>query len=289
MTMARPYKTACVTGASRGLGLAVAEELHKNGWHIALVARNSEKLETEVSRLQSLPGGGAVLALALNLEQQTAPELLFQFLRDHWDGLGALINNAGAQGPIGPLWECPQEEWERLFRLLLFAPAALCRLAIPWMCATGGGKIINISGGGATGPRPNFTAYAAAKAGLVRLTETLAAECTPFGITVNAVAPGAMPTELLRDVLTAGAERSGKKEYATAAHLLSAQDSSVIQKAARCVTALAESESVTGKLISAVWDPWEHLAEHTEDLASDIYTLRRITPKDRGKTWGNDL
>ncbi len=290
MTAASCKKSVCITGASRGLGLATAEAFRAGGWHVALVARDASALELAASRLLGMPCDADVFPIPLDLMKQEAGEKLFNMLKGRWGGLDALVNNAGIQGPIGPLWTSSPEEWERTFRLLLFTPASLCRFAIPWMRKRGGGTIVNISGGGATGPRPNFSAYGAAKAALVRLTETLAMECVPHGIAVNAVAPGAMPTAMLHEVTEAGEGSAGQKEYETALRLTTTSDAAVIRRAAQCVFTLAQpGVPVTGKLISAVWDPWEKLSEHVEDLGSDIYTLRRITPKDRGKTWGNDL
>jgi 3-oxoacyl-[acyl-carrier protein] reductase len=173
-------------------------------------------------------------------------------------------------------------------RVNLLAPAALCAAAIPHLKARGRGKIINISGGGATSPRANFTAYACAKTALVRLTETLAHETGGMGIDVNAVAPGAMPTRMLAEVVAAGPERAGSREHQQAQQH-EAKGAEVLERAAALCLFLASrrSDGITGRLISAQWDDWQSLPQHREELsASDIYTLRRIVPADRGKTWG---
>jgi 3-oxoacyl-[acyl-carrier protein] reductase len=153
------------------------------------------------------------------------------------------------------------------------------------MISTGGGSIVNISGGGAAGPRENFTAYAAAKAALVRATEILALEYAHSGISINAVAPGAMPTDMLSGVIAAGPETAGDKEFQSARRVFQNGDAADVKiRAAECVYALCGQDSprVTGRLISAVWDQWmdlDGLADAVSD--SDIYTLRRITPEDR--------
>jgi len=152
------------------------------------------------------------------------------------------------------------------------------------MKRVGRGKIINLSGGGATTPLPRISAYAASKAAIVRLTETLAEELREFTIAVNAVAPGALNTRLLDEVLAAGSDVVGKEFYEKS---LKQRDSggAPLEKAARlCVYLASEvSDGITGKLISAPWDPWESLHEYREQLAkSDVYTLRRIVPEDRG-------
>jgi 3-oxoacyl-[acyl-carrier protein] reductase len=154
------------------------------------------------------------------------------------------------------------------------------------MKAGGGGSIVSLSGGGATAPRPNFSAYATAKAALVRFSETLAREAAPSGIRVNCVAPGALNTDMLRDVLAAGRERAGP-EYEKALERAK-HGGDPPEEAARLVAFLLSDDSrdVTGRLLSAVWDPWRSLAAHRDELEdSDLFTLRRIGLADRGKEW----
>ena len=147
----------------------------------------------------------------------------------------------------------------------------------------GRGWIINISGGGATGPRPMFTAYAAAKTALVRFTETLAIELAGDGIRVNAVAPGAFASGITKAVYSA-AENAGTYEAAAARKLLSSEDSANAEKAARLVVYLTigEGRDLTGKLISAVWDQWDRLHLYPLVVANkDVFTLRRVLPEER--------
>jgi len=149
-----------------------------------------------------------------------------------------------------------------------------------------GGSIVNLSGGGATGPRPNFSAYATAKAGLVRFTETLAQEVADLGIRVNAISPGIMATEMLEAVLRAGPQQAGE-DYQRMTEV-KRNGGQPPERAAALAWYLASpaSQGITGRLISAIWDPWPELAKHVDELnESDIYTLRRITPEDRGKQW----
>ncbi len=142
----------------------------------------------------------------------------------------------------------------------------------------GWGKIINLSGGGATSPRPHFTAYAAAKCGLIRLTETLARELASSGIDVNAVAPGAMNTRMLEEVIAAGPVAAAP-EYEFAVKR-SREGGVSPALAAELIVFLASpaSDGITGRLISAVYDDWKSLPSLRAMLAdSDRFTLRRIT------------
>jgi 3-oxoacyl-[acyl-carrier protein] reductase len=159
---------------------------------------------------------------------------------------------------------------------------------LPAFRARGAGKIVNLSGGGATAPLPRLSAYAASKAAVVRFTETLAEELRGTGVDVNAVAPGALNTRLLDEVLEAGPEKVGKAFYERSLKQKAEGGAPLEKGAALCAFLLStESDGITGRLLSAVWDPWAELPARRAELEkSDIYTLRRIVPKDRGKDWG---
>lgn len=281
-------KTVVVTGASRGLGLSIAQGFWDAGADLFLVARSAQRLEEIAGELRSRGCEGQRAGfVADDLGAPDAPRRIFAALRSFGRRLDVLINNAAILGPIGPLAENDPQEWGRTLQVNLAAPAALCREAVPWMRQLGGGAILNISGGGATSPRPNFSAYAAAKAGLVRLSETLAAEVSGSGIRVNCIAPGAMNTEMHEAVLRAGPGPVGEQEYRKAVEQAKQGGMRMEIPAALAVYLASEASSrITGRLISAAWDPWRTLHLHDEELAaSDIYTLRRIVPEDRGRQW----
>jgi 3-oxoacyl-[acyl-carrier protein] reductase len=278
-----PDFNALITGGSRGLGRAIAREFREKGANLALVARNREALDAVAAELQSA-GRGDVEVIAADLRDPEAPAGIVDRLREKWGHLDALVNNAGVGGPIGRVWENDWREWQETLQVNLLAPVALCRLCIPWMRR--GGSIVNLAGGGATGPRPNFSAYATAKAALVRFSETLAQEVVDLGLRVNAISPGIMASEMLEAVLRAGPEQAGE-DYQRVLEV-KRNGGQPPEKAAALAWYLASpaSAGITGRLISAIWDPWRELAKHADELKeSDIYTLRRITPEDRGKQW----
>jgi NAD(P)-dependent dehydrogenase (short-subunit alcohol dehydrogenase family) len=283
-------RSALVTGASRGLGRAIAIQMAEAGAHVALVARSEDELGRSVDSTTAARTDGN--QLVTGYAGNVADEPTMRRVLDDWTARAGtttvLVNNAAIQGPIGAFDQVSWERWVEALQIDLIAPIQLARLVVPGMRACGHGKIINISGGGATGPRPRFSAYATAKCGLVRFTETLAAELSGTGIDVNAIAPGPMNTAMLDEVLDAGSDLVGP-EYEAA---LRQRDRGGVQpeRAARLAVFLASAKSngITGRLLSAVWDPWESLPEHRDELAgSDIYTLRRIVPKDRGQGWGD--
>jgi NAD(P)-dependent dehydrogenase (short-subunit alcohol dehydrogenase family) len=201
--------------------------------------------------------------------------------------LHALVLNAGIYGPMGATESVSLEEWRRAMDINLYGVLLPCRAVIPHFKKIGRGKIVVLSGGGATSPLPNISAYAASKAAVVRLVETLAEELKSFHVDANAIAPGALKTRFVEQVLEAGPEKVGaeffeknKKWSETGAVPLELGASLAVYLAS------AESNGITGKLISAQWDPWEKLHEFKNDLNGDIYTLRRVVPKDRWKNWG---
>jgi NAD(P)-dependent dehydrogenase (short-subunit alcohol dehydrogenase family) len=132
-----------------------------------------------------------------------------------------------------------------------------------------------------------MSAYAASKAAVVRLTETIAEEYAEYKIDVNAIAPGALNTRMLDEIIAAGPDQVGETAYAQAVKQKREGGASPDRAANLCTFLLSRnSDRLTGKLLSAVWDPWESLASRLTDLEkSDVYTLRRVTPKDRGLDW----
>ena len=282
-------KNAIITGASRGLGMHVARAMWQEGASLLLVARSADALRQVHSDLMvSAQDGQRVDVVVADLQTPEAVPTIIRGARRVWDRVDVLVNNAGILGPIGKVWENDWEEWQAAIRVNLLAPVALCRACVWWMRERRQGKIINLSGGGATGPRPHFSAYATAKAGLVRFSETLAHEVRDLNVQVNCVAPGAMNTDMLQAVLQAGPKKTGTTAHTQAVKQAETGGVPPQRAAALCVfLASSASNGLTGKLLSAVWDPWESLLEHTDDVQdSDVYTLRRIVPRDRGRVWG---
>ncbi len=281
-------RNAIITGSSQGLGRAIAEAFVRAGANVLLCARDAAALEACASELRALAPNGRVLAQPCDVSDERAVAALFAKADAEFDGpLHILVNNAGIYGPKGPTDEVDLGEWRRCLEINLYGTLLPCREAMRRFKVSGYGKIVNLSGGGATNPMPNLSGYASAKAAVVRLTETLAGELRPFHVDVNAVAPGALNTRLLDEVLAAGPEKVGQKFYEQS--LKQAREGGVplALGADLCVyLASAESDGVTGKLLSAKWDPWPTLHERKAELDStDIYALRRIVPEDRGQKW----
>lgn len=284
--MKLPQRVAIITGANQGLGRVIAEEFVKEGAHIAICARNSKLLDAVYGELAGRTSSGQrVLAYPGDVSSPGDMKELFRRTEQEIGLVDVLVNNAGVYGPKGPSESVDLDEWSRAIEINLLGTFIPTRLAVDQMKRKGGGKIINLSGGGATSPLPRLSAYAASKAAVVRLTETLAQELQDFSITVNAIAPGALNTRLLEEVLQAGPEVVGTGFYERALKQRETGGVPLEKGAALCVyLASSAGDGITGKLISAQWDPWEKLADLRAELSdSDIYTLRRIVPEDRGK------
>jgi NAD(P)-dependent dehydrogenase (short-subunit alcohol dehydrogenase family) len=202
--------------------------------------------------------------------------------------IDALVNNAGVYGPIGEIGEVDWNEWKEAIAINLFGPVYASRVFTAHFKERRYGKIVNLSGGGATNPLPRISSYAAAKAAMVRFTETLAEEVKSFHIDVNAIAPGVLDTRLTHQLLKAGPQAVGESLFNRVSGMAVDGETSM-RKASDLAYYLCSpaSDGITGRLLSALWDPWADLQERREELdGSDIYTLRRIIPKDRGKDWG---
>lgn len=284
-------RAALITGASQGLGLEIARGYAAAGASLTLTARNAEQLETVAGELRQAMGPGqAVTTVAGDVSRpEDARAMAVAALQAH-GRIDVLVNNAGIYGPMGNIEDVDWAAWVQAIEINLLGSILMCREVLPHMKARGSGKIVQLSGGGATSPMPGVSAYAVSKAGIVRFVETLALEAREHGIDVNAIAPGALNTRLLDEVLAAGPDKVGRKFYEQS---IRQRDSggTPLAKGAELAVFLGstQSDGVTGKLLSAVWDPWSELPKHLDELNNtDIYALRRIVPKDRGMGWGND-
>jgi len=281
---------ALITGASQGLGAEIARHYVTNGASVMLCARSADKLVTQQQRLAPLLAPDArILTIAADVGEPKDIDRIFEKVRTEFRRLDILINNAGVYGPMGNIEDVGWDEWVDAIRINLLGLVCASRAAMPMFRAQRYGKIINISGGGAANPMPAITAYAASKAGVVRFTESLALECRDDHIDVNAIAPGALVTRMMDQLLEAGPERVGQHFFDRMKKIAEEGGTPLDVGAALCVfLGSHESDGITGKLIAAQWDRWEDWPKHLDELnASDVYTLRRITGRDRNKEWGD--
>lgn len=288
MTTPLAGRSALITGASQGLGLAIARAFVEAGANVMLCARDAVTLESARSEVATLARDGArVIAQPADVSnKEDVDALVARTLREYPD-LQVLVNNAGVYGPMGPIETIDWDDWVRAIEINLFGSILTCRALLPHFKQHRYGKIVQLSGGGATNPLPRISAYAASKAAIVRFAETLALEVQGDGIDVNSIAPGALNTRMMRELLDAGPSAVGESFFARM-RAIADDGGTPLERGAALAVFLAspQSDGITGKLLSAVWDPWEELPRHKDDLArTDVYTLRRIVPAERGLPW----
>lgn len=276
-------KIIVLTGASSGIGAALTEAMAADGHQLYVCARREERLKDATSH------GRLAKYRVVDVGDEAAVAAFADFVRADAGHVDALICCAGAYGPIGPFHQLSGDAWLQALRVNLFGTFLAAKHFVPLMGGVANARIITFSGGGAFSPLPRYSAYAASKAAVVRLTETMAEELKPLGISVNGVAPGFVKTEIHDATLAAGPEASGEEFYdATRAKL--DKGAVPIEVPVACARYLLSeaADGLTGKTLSASFDPWDSpafLQYMREIAASDLYTLRRINLVNLGKEY----
>jgi NAD(P)-dependent dehydrogenase (short-subunit alcohol dehydrogenase family) len=268
----RPFKdqSILITGAGRGIGKRLALGLAAEGARVGLLARSQTELD--LAKLEIEHAGGTALRIRADVRDYEQMCAAVERMRAVFGGVHALIASAAIQGPIGPLVEVKPRAWAEAIETNLIGVMHACRAALPQMIERRSGKIIVIGGGGAASARPRFTAYAASKAAVVRLVETLAEEVREYNVQVNCMAPGGTYTHMTDEILHSG-ERAGSKEIDEAESVRLTGGTSPEKQIHLALFLMAErSNHISGKLIH-VNDDWKRL-EH-ENMSPEAYTLRR--------------
>ena len=267
-------KVTIVTGAGKGIGKAVALAFASEGAHVVVVSRTFSETKDVAAQIAMM--GRRALPLKVDVSRRGDVCKMVNSATARFGRIDVLVNNAGVLGPVGPLVENDVDDWIKTIEVNLIGTFFCCREVLPTMMKQRSGKIINFSGGGATSPRPRFSAYASSKTAVVRLTETLAEEVKEFNIQVNAVAPGAVDTRMHDQVLAASIA-AGKKAVEES-QKVKVTGGTPLKLPVELAIFLASdaSDGLTGKLLSAVWDNWKKM-DVNEVLSSDVYTLRRKT------------
>lgn len=270
-------QVAIVTGAGRGIGRAIALNLADEGASVVVAARSKNEILDTEQRIRT--NGGKCKSVIVNVADKDSVQRMVEFAVNQFGKVNILVNNAGIQGPIGPLVDNDSQLWEQTVRVNLFGTFNCCQAVLPIMIAQNQGKIINLSGGGATAPRPNFSAYAASKAAIVRLTENLAVELQDYNIQVNAIAPGAVNTKMLDEVLEAK-DRAGEEAEQAAIRFDEGGTPPSLAADLTVYLSSSRSDDLTGKLIAAPHDDWQDWDESRIGrlMGQPWFTLRRLDP-----------
>lgn len=270
-----------LTGSSTGIGRALATQLLTRGNRVWGLARSDQ---TNFAAQHP----GAFFTSRCDVADWTQVQLAAQTVAATWTHVDGLICCAGIQGEVGPAISADPARWSSTVRANLDGTFFPFRAFHDLLTRTPRrAKVIAFSGGGATKPRVNFSAYGVAKTGVVRLIETLAEELRDQTIDLNSIAPGAINTRLTDEVLALGPAIAGEAEYA-AALKQKASGGASLDKALGLIEWLLSpaSDGISGRLLAAPWDSWNTLDQHKTALAnSDIYTLRRIVPEERSQNF----
>jgi NAD(P)-dependent dehydrogenase (short-subunit alcohol dehydrogenase family) len=288
-----------VTGSSTGIGRALAERFLSRG-HLVWGLARSDQAEF-VARHP-----GTFRATRCDIAEWAQVERAAANIAAGWPHVDGLVTCAAVQGEIGRAVTADPARWTATVRANLDGTFHAIRAFDALLAlAPRRAKIVCFSGGGATKPRPRFSAYGVAKTAVVRLVETIAEEERGRALDINAIAPGAINTRLTDEVLTLGPNVVGEAEYRAAlktkggspailpatsstAAASTATADATLEKALGLVEWLLSpaSDRISGRLLAAPWDPWATLEQHANELApTDIYTLRRVVPEDRGMRW----
>ncbi|MDH4103770.1 MAG: bifunctional dihydropteridine reductase/dihydrofolate reductase TmpR [Thermoleophilia bacterium] len=210
---------ALVTGSASGIGRGIALALARDGYDVAVHHRRSAP-EAEATRAEIEALGARAITLQADLTDRLAAAALVEQAHDELGSLAVLVNNVGNY-VYRPLDELSLEEWNDVFATNLDATLATCRTAVPLMRSAGGGRIVNLGYAGAQNlvARPNMTAYAIAKTGVVLLTKAIARGEAANGITANVVAPGVIENSATKPLGEIPAGREGRIEEVAAAVL----------------------------------------------------------------------
>jgi NAD(P)-dependent dehydrogenase (short-subunit alcohol dehydrogenase family) len=260
-----------ITGAGRGIGKRLALGFAAAGAHVGLLARS--KAELDLAKLEIEHAGGVALRFRADVRDLEQVRAAVDRMRVHFGSVDILIAAAGSQGPIGPLIDAKPSEFADAVEINLMGVLHACQAVLPHMIERRSGKIIVLSGGGAAYARPNFSAYAASKAAVARLVETLAEEVRDKNIQVNCMAPGGTYTSMTDEILNAG-EKAGQKEIDDAQQVrLTGGVAPAKQVELAMFLASDKSNHISGKLLH-VNDDWKKLRD--TNMHPEAYTLRRV-------------
>ncbi len=260
-----------VTGAGRGIGKRLALGFAARGARVGLLARS--KAELDLANLEIEHAGGVAMRIRADVNDQEQIHAAVDRMRVTFGGVHVLVCAAAVQGPIGPLMNCAPKAWNEVILTNLVGLANSIRAVLPQMVERRSGKIIVLSGGGAASARPNFSAYAASKAGAARLVETVAEEVREHNVQINCMSPGGTYTNMTDEILRAG-EAAGDREIDNAREVRRTGGVPAEQQIELALFLASEqSNHISGKLLH-VNDNWKRLREH--NVEADFFTLRRM-------------
>jgi NAD(P)-dependent dehydrogenase (short-subunit alcohol dehydrogenase family) len=266
-------KSVVITGGGRGIGRALALACKKAGALVSVAARSKTDLDetsAELKAVNDLP----YLTVSCDVTKTEDLKNLYQQSEKKFGSLHGLICAAGIYGAIGPFITNDFEEWAQAIDINLTGTARSIHTAFSYLRQNS--RIILFSGGGQAA-MPNFSSYVTGKGGIWRMTETLGAEFAEKEIYLNAIAPGAVNTKLLEDILKAGPEKTGASFYQKSLQQKETGGQGTEKACELALYLLSDrSKGLYGKTLSAIWDSYLEFENLEMMSKSDIFTAKRV-------------
>jgi len=273
-------KTIIVTGGSVGIGFAVAKKCAEEGATIIIAARNHKDLSKALIQLKEI-SKKAHNFYPLDISSIEEVKDFSKWIKHTYHEIHGLVNCAGIYGPIGKTPTINLKLFQEAININFLGTLFMCSLLTPLFNNNQRKKIVNFSGGGAATPFPNYSAYATSKVAIVRFTENLALELLNDNFDINCIAPGFVATRIHKATLESGEEAAGTSFFEGTKKQLESGGVPP-EKAADLAAFLlsGKSDGISGKFISAPWDPWQEQSfQSLLRSDSDFATLRRIDNK----------
>jgi NAD(P)-dependent dehydrogenase (short-subunit alcohol dehydrogenase family) len=266
-------QVALITGGGRGIGRAIAQVFAAAGAAVAVTSRTSAEIDETVVLIQA--AGGKALALTADVTDFESMQKVVAATKRGLGPIDVLVNNAGAPGAVGPVWEVDLDDWRRCLETNFVGPFLAARAVLPGMIERRRGRILNIASGAALRPVAYDTAYSTSKAALLRLTEAMAMETAEYGITVFAIAPGVVRTTLQDPVINT---EIGRKWLPDFGRSIEARAKPAEVPAQLCLLmASGAADALNGRFVSTA-DVIPALVARAEEIqASNALTLQLKT------------
>jgi len=277
-------KISVILGATGVIGEAIVKEYAKEGSGLIIVGRNRKKL----NEIRKKYKNSIIQTLVADVSSLRDLKKLKTNLSKKVKNIDVVVIATGIYGEISNFMESDPQKWARAIEVNLLGTVWSIHYLLPFLKKSKRGKIIVFAGGG-EGPLENFSSYVSSKGGILRFVETVASEFKKMKIEINAISPGLVNSGFVRDIIKVGPKKVGLKKYKEALRQIKNGEGVVSpESGAELVVFLGsrKSDGLSGRYFSAVWDNWREIPKHKDIInKSDIYTLRRIKPKDRGYDW----
>jgi 3-oxoacyl-[acyl-carrier protein] reductase len=274
-------KNIIITGGSKGIGFEISKSILKNN-NVIIVSSNQINLDNAKKELDKLENKGKCYFYKLDISNINDVDIFMNWIKNNFENIHGLVNCAGIYGPIGKTNEIDLNYFQKTININFLGTVYMTTKFINlYNNVSYKRKIIIFSGGGASSIFPNYTAYSTSKISLVKFAENLSNELKDDNVDINCISPGFIITDIHKETLKNGEKIVGKNFYnKTLENIKKGGDP--IEKPVNLTNFLlsSKSDNISGKLISAIWDPWEN-NDFQELLKTDIdiATLKRIDKK----------